>query len=395
MLKTVLLGLFLPSKVKSDHLGGYNYYQASEPANQATDDVLSDNYIRNYLASNKNNRGSGATYQQLADTYNDWRQSYYNTQNQAAAADQSVSYGQNYQSTNTGFDPAKYASSYNLASSDNSYDTSYPSYTQPFAESQPESSFDPNHDCFQNITERINNFFYDKFPKLPNGQSSYNPIEILDNYGCWCRRNSGFGSGLGQPRDAYDAICKFHHQGYECIEVDAEDRGEVCDPVAISNEGFRFKLELSFYKNRGALNIACDTNQSWCHQRVCEMDIQYIKDFLRTSLAGHVCRKDLYGHADLIDPGTGLPYGYFEAEESCPIGGSLHMPYKQCCGAYPRRIVYKTDSLSDESYRSCCDLENGDNDGSTDGQIFYPASQICCGEQGVQSGETCQFYEAL
>ena len=55
MLKTVLLGLFLPSRAKPDHLGGYNYYQASEPTNQATDDVLSDNYIRNYLASNKNN----------------------------------------------------------------------------------------------------------------------------------------------------------------------------------------------------------------------------------------------------------------------------------------------------------------------------------------------------
>jgi len=255
---------------------------------------------------------------------------------------------------------------------------------------------DIQEDCWQNITDRINGFFGDRFPTLPNGQSAYTDIEILNCYGCWCNREERFGNGMGEPRDAFDAICKFHHQAYECIEIDAEERGEVCDPTETSAEGFRFKMELSFDQGRGGMNLQCDQNQSWCKQRVCEADLQYIKDFVRTALAGHRVRRDIFGHEDHIGS-DGLPTGYFQQTLECPLGGSLHTPHKKCCGAYPRRRVFKTDTLEDgdSSFRQCCDLENGDNTGATDGAVYYPSYQVCCNEHGVQNGNACELYNAL
>lgn len=250
-------------------------------------------------------------------------------------------------------------------------------------------------DCWANITDRINYFFRDKFPKLPNGESQYYDIEILNCYGCWCNREQFFGRGMGEPRDAFDMICKYHHQAYECISIDAAERGEVCDPTAVSAEGFKFKMELSFDNGRGGMNLQCDQNQSWCKQRVCEADLQYIKDFVRTALAGHRIRRDLLGHEDHLGA-DGLPTGYFDHGANCPLGGSLHTPHKYCCGAYPRRRTYKTDQVKDgsqDSYRECCDLEEGDNTGATEGAVFYPASQVCCGKHGVQNGDTCSLYD--
>lgn len=317
-------------------------------------------------------------------------------------------YGQSYNSANSnsdGYNPygstnnSPYDTS-NQQGSNNQY-TSYNTDNENSGKSYGGISMDDTlpdieEDCWKNITDRINGFFIDKFPTLPSGESAYTNIEILSCYGCWCNRDQFFGRGMGEPRDAFDAICKFHHQAYECIEIDAEMRGEVCDPTETSQEGFRFKMELSFHEGRGGMNLQCDQTQSWCKQRVCEADLQYIKDFVRTALAGHRVRRDLYGHDDHIGI-DGLPTGYFDSKLECPLGGSLHTPYKKCCGAYPRRRVFKTDVLSDGtgSYRQCCDLENGDNTGATEGAVFYPNSQVCCNEQGVQNGDTCELYEAL
>merc|ERR1712032_1376011 len=69
------------------------------------------------------------------------------------------------------------------------------------------------------------------FRDIASNRNSGMRLEVLSEYGCWCYRGEeNFGKGLGQPMDRYDEICRSHHQGYECINMDADSNGSSgCD----------------------------------------------------------------------------------------------------------------------------------------------------------------------
>ena len=99
-------------------------------------------------------------------------------------------------------------------------------------------------------------------------------------------------------------------------------------------------------------------------------------------MAGEPLQRDIYGHAGKhIHPITGEHHGAFDPS-ACPIGGRVYQPVKQCCGKYPSRKIYKTSAEGADGHRQCCDLEDGDNDGSTRGKTFLKDSQTCCGSLG-------------
>jgi len=96
--------------------------------------------------------------------------------------------------------------------------------------------------------------------------------------------------------------------------------------------------------------------------------------------------------------------GNFDADRVCKTKTIKHMPHKQCCGKYPKRKLFRTDMV-EGGYRQCCSFdqnsdENEDenennfvNDGQSEGKIFFPDRQVCCGKFGVQDGGECKFYE--
>lgn len=204
-----------------------------------------------------------------------------------------------------------------------------------------------------------------------------NTVEILTCYGCWCNRGIYFERSRGIPRDGFDKICKYHHMAYQCIRMDSIMRGEECDPVEVSENGFRHRFEVILSDdNRAKMRIECDHDQDWCAQRTCEADVQYLQDFVDVVMSGGVLRRDLYGHNDHFDE-DGKPTGNFDWESSCRTGVINHTPYRHCCGKYPRRKTYASDQPTPGGLRDCCD-ENGLNDGSTNGKVYYPDSQSCC-----------------
>ena len=56
-------------------------------------------------------------------------------------------------------------------------------------------------------------------------------------YGCWCNFDSDkhnmAGRGRGKPMDDWDASCRVLQEGYECAAMDAEARGDDCEPWAV------------------------------------------------------------------------------------------------------------------------------------------------------------------
>ena len=51
-------------------------------------------------------------------------------------------------------------------------------------------------------------------------------LQTLNRYGCWCYFASDYGKGRSQPVDELDRFCKQLHEGYECVEIDAELAGD-------------------------------------------------------------------------------------------------------------------------------------------------------------------------
>lgn len=169
--------------------------------------------------------------------------------------------------------------------------------------------------------------------------NSHQAIQGLNCYGCWCNRYENFGKSKGQPVDNYDKICRSHTHAYECMEIDGlEDRNENCQANEVQNTGYEYHFDI-IHAPDGSFNmrIKCSTGQSWCLQRVCEADIQYVKDFTDLSLSGEKLDFTAYrqeGHG-----------GTFDWENNCKVETIKHMPYKKCCGKYPKRKMFKTDVL--------------------------------------------------
>ena len=222
-------------------------------------------------------------------------------------------------------------------------------------------------------------------------------VMALNCYGCWCNRLSSFGKSKGAPVDNFDKMCQSHTFAYECITMDAyNNRNEVCDPNSLQedpNLGYKFYFDIikksdsssgSYYD----MQITCDSTSNdpntWCQQRTCEVDAQYIKEFVNLILNGE--KLDMINHQQKIKGGN------LDFQNDCKAAVIRHMPVKQCCGKYPKRKLFRTD-VEDNGYRQCCDIEEGDNSGETLGRVFRPDQAVCCGKHGVQKGGSCELYQ--
>lgn len=154
--------------------------------------------------------------------------------------------------------------------------------------------------------------------------------------------------------------------------LDAEAQGiSNCNPTEKAEAGFTYEFRIETDQDgKGDMVLQCSDDQDWCTRRTCEVDLKYISDFWSLLMAGEPMQRDIYGHAGKhIHPITGEHHGAFDPS-ACPIGGRVYQPVKQCCGKYPSRKIFKTSAEGADGHRQCCDLEDGDNDGSTKGKTF-------------------------
>lgn len=219
--------------------------------------------------------------------------------------------------------------------------------------------------------------------------------ELLHEYGCWCYQGrSSFGKGQGQPVDAFDEICRHFNQAYECVMRDAAANGEAeCDPFARSQQGYSWDVEYQVSNMKVDTILTCTGDSgNWCENTVCEIDMMYTKLYLDLIMDAEEPAWDQFGHEQ----------SGFKASQECgsksggsgdggdgPVVPPTPQPYKKCCGMYPHRWIYRTDAAGDDGSRACCDLEGRGNLGQSRSRTYMTNTHVCCGEQGVQHGDTC------
>jgi len=146
------------------------------------------------------------------------------------------------------------------------------------------------------------------------------------SYGCHCSS----GAGRGQPRDEIDFSCQRNNQCRSCTQIDWSS----C------------QAQQAYFVNGWAPNnvdgIICVDRENTCSRALCECDLQFVKDIVANDNKWKRSRHLKFGFdtAECVaEPSIGLA-----------ARGLTHNPdpVKSCCGNYPQRFPYSTDT------KSCC-----------------------------------------
>lgn len=212
------------------------------------------------------------------------------------------------------------------------------------------------------------------------------PIKLADiwGYGCWCNFGDELGWGRGPTLDEYDHVCNLMMRCNKCAKMDAEDRGDVCDPKTES-----FNANLRWDKEQFALVADCSAeNDNDCGVHLCSCETTFIANLI----------KALWTDNDLVP-------GY--AHSNTTWDGSLCVPQKPeetledifgttlapttvedeeadesemfCCGLYPDRYSYNS------ALWGCCDAPYNKN-------RYRLTDEICCANGDVfeiGTGQSC------
>lgn len=217
--------------------------------------------------------------------------------------------------------------------------------------------------------------------------------QILDQYGCWCYQGrANWAKGKGKPIDQFDEVCRAMTQAYECVTKDAAaNNAPSCDPMIQSAAGYTWEVEYEVTNMKVDTILTCTGDPTdWCQATVCEIDMLYTKLYLDLIMDGEEPDFDRFSHGNGFD---------FRKEcNSGPDGGSGNggggggsgpvQPYRKCCGKYPHRWIYRSTHPSNGN-RQCCDIDGGNNLGSTRSRTYMTGTHTCCGAQGVQAGNSC------
>lgn len=220
-------------------------------------------------------------------------------------------------------------------------------------------------------------------------------IPVINNYGCWCYGGEYWPgardwTGFGPFMDEYDDACKAHHQGFDCITLDAEAEGESCIPNETT-----YSLKVSPMAN-GDYLLECDDSIEfdWCKRRTCMVDLRFLARHWKLEDDGVEPDYAAFGHAGFHDDA-----GDFDAQSRdsvCllppPKGPGGHAKVvKVCCGDYPYRVWY--DKANFRGIR-CCQYD--DPSVSADygfpikvGKLYNNMAATCCNYGVINDGNVC------
>jgi hypothetical protein len=207
---------------------------------------------------------------------------------------------------------------------------------------------------------------------------------------------------------------------WDCMALDATEAGETCDPADTT---YTWMLQPTIY---GTVTFECSPGDTWCGQRVCEIDLWFVGEYWNLVYNAIFPQFDTYQHGQddndyTFDPSTGCPPanttvpivaddvindsgngntggdgGETQEEEATVAPDGLTVapvaasgpPAKVCCGDYPYRSWFH-----EAENRACCEYTD------TDLSIQYQATiivgvqmnvltQICC-DSGPTSSTIC------
>ena len=203
------------------------------------------------------------------------------------------------------------------------------------------------------------------------------------------------------------------------MALDAVSAGESCDP---STTTYTWMLQPTIY---GTVQFECSTSDSWCGQRVCEIDLWFVGEYWDLVYNSVFPNFNAYQHASdsnsfTFDPATGCPPANTTVPTSADsvVGGgdgtggiagnevtTTEMPtttvgsastvavstastVKVCCGDYPYRSWFH-----EAENRSCCEYQDSDLSIEYQATIivgvqYNVLTQICC-DTGPTSSTIC------
>jgi len=216
-------------------------------------------------------------------------------------------------------------------------------------------------------------------------------LPMINNYGCWCYGGDFWPgardwTGFGPFMDQWDDACKAHHQGFDCIVMDAEDESESCIP----NETEYALLVKPQANGDYTLECADDIAENWCQRRVCMVDLRFIARSFELEDLGIEPNYEAFGHAGFHDnvgdfntdvcilPRTQGPGGHEGVE-------------KRCCGDYPYRVWYDKRNIRG---LQCCTYEDASVNEEYGfeikiGKLYNRLSATCCDYGVITDGNQC------
>lgn len=190
-------------------------------------------------------------------------------------------------------------------------------------------------------------------------------LDDFNGYGCWCYleenpngavERTGIGYGKSSPVNAYDALCKVLHGGYECIVADQASAGQACEPWLVP-----YTIPASSCLNTNGAVTCCNqvNTPNSCAALACIVERQFVIDMFDVINQGIPTNVPTFGHDN----------GFDQAGAGCPITKGVRNPTTACCGVYPERYPFKTLNGA----RQCCE-SNGV------AVTFMAAAWDCCSD---------------
>lgn len=167
-------------------------------------------------------------------------------------------------------------------------------------------------------------------------------VPVINNYGCWCYGGEFWPgardlTGFGPHMDQYDDACKAHHQGFDCITMDANAEGESCIP----NEQ-DYLLKVTPQANGDyLLECADEIENHWCKRRTCMVDLRFLARHWKLEADDVIPDYATYGHAGFHNDVGDFDTATCELPKPPHVpGNGGHRAVKVCCGDYPYRVWY-------------------------------------------------------
>lgn len=178
----------------------------------------------------------------------------------------------------------------------------------------------------------------------------YDPLTVLEDYGCHCQFKNFPSKGYGAPQSEIDNLCKMLQDGYTCLKLDAS-----CDPTEISYSSTDCKAHI----------VLEESNLNDCKRNTCKVEYNFLHAIFNVIKRGYFLGKDA-PNMNQLNVKNG-----FNRTESCISKPNVDVKNK-CCGNYPTEtmeckrncyvknnkgwIISKMNRLPySDNFASCCD----------------------------------------
>lgn len=254
-------------------------------------------------------------------------------------------------------------------------------------------AFDLNgHDCEllnheTHTTEQIHDFFtakdldslcqdLDRNRRRQNqgeNEDDENPLDIIQNYGCYCSFADNLTFGKGPAQNGLDELCRNSFWNYSCMR----ESDPSCIDLSIyyvatvRKDDWEIEVDCDIFNQALQERHGWDNQQLECARNRCRIDSEFFLDVMAMALSD--------GYAFEEEYRWDSAGGTFDKDVSCSTNGGKQLnPEYECCGTYPYRGPFNIATWE------CCRTN-----GNTDGSPYRPTFSTCCPDGTVENVGAC------